>query len=113
MTAYALNLMMYDLRRPENRAAAKADLDAYLNRYELTDPEKGLVTEGDWQGCVDAGASVYVLTKIGATLDVSLLEMGAQMRGGSLPDLHQFVREQNASVGVHALLPGTGGGERG
>lgn len=113
MSAYALNLMLYDLRRPENRDAIKADLPGYLDRYDLTPQEKQLVVDGDWQGCVEAGASVYVLTKLGAALDISLLHMGAQMRGQTHPEFLEFVKQQNARVAEHALMPGTGGGERG
>lgn len=113
MSAYALNLMMYDLRRPENRAAIKADLPAYLDRYDLTPAERQLVIDGDWQGCVDAGASIYVLTKIGAALGISLLQMGAQMRGESFPQFQDFLAAQNARVAEHAMLPRAGGGDRG
>ncbi|MGH3729108.1 MAG: hypothetical protein ACRDTU_10180 [Micromonosporaceae bacterium] len=113
MTGYGLNLMMYDLRRPENRDAIRADLAGYLARYDLTPAEKQLVVDGDWQGCVDAGASVYVLTKIGAALDISLLHMGAQMRGETFGEFGEFVKAQNASAAEHALMPGSGGGERG
>lgn len=117
MSAYELNRMMYDLRRPENREALKADLESYLARYGITEPEKQLVRDGDWQGLVEAGVSVYVLTKIGAALDVSLLQMGAQMRGESLPDFLDFIRRQNERVAAFALLTGSGagsgGGERG
>jgi protocatechuate 4,5-dioxygenase, alpha chain len=113
VNAYAFNRMMYDLREPANRELARRDLPAYLGRYDLTDEQKRLVLEGDWQGCVDAGASVYVLTKLGAALDVSLLHMGAQMRGQSYQEFMETLRAQNERLGPHALLPGTGGGERG
>lgn len=113
MTAYALNLMMYDLREPENRQSAQFDLPGYVGRYDLSDAEKRVVLDSDWQGCIDAGASVYVLTKVGATLDVSLLHMGAQMRGQAYSEFLEFVQEQNQRVARFALVPGSGGGDRG
>lgn len=113
MSAYGLNRMMYDLRSPENREALRADLEAYLDRYDITEPEKQLVRSGDWQGLVEAGASIYVLTKIGAALDVSLLQMGAQMRDQALPGFLDFLRQQNERVAAFALLPGSEGGGRG
>lgn len=113
MSAYALNLMMYDLRKPENRQLAQQNLRGYLDRYDLTETEKQPVLDGDWQGCIEAGVSVYVLTKMGATVDISLLQMGAQMRGETFPQFLDMLREQNERVATHALLSGSGGGERG
>ena len=105
MSAYELNRLMYDLREPANREAIRADLDAYLGRYTLTGQEQDLVRKGDWSGLVDAGVSIYVLTKIGATLDVSLYEMGAQMRGMSIDDFWRFIGEQNDRNAAYAILP--------
>lgn len=105
MSAYELNRLMYDLREPANREAIQADLDAYLNRYAVTEEERDLVRRGDWDGLVEAGVSIYVLTKIGAALDVSLYEMGAQMRGMSTDEFWRFIGEQNKRNASYAILP--------
>lgn len=105
MSAYELNRLMYDLREPENRDLIRADIGGYLDRYDLEARERQLVIEQDWQGLVDAGVSVYVLTKIGATLDVSLYEMGAAMRGVSIDEFWAFVGEQNAMNEHYIILP--------
>ncbi len=105
MSAYELNRLMYDLREPANRDAIRDDLDAYMDRYDLTDGEKDLVRNHDWQGLVDHGVSIYVLTKIGAAIDVSLYEMGASMRGASMDEFWSFVAEQNERNAEHAILP--------
>lgn len=105
MSAYELNRLMYDLRKAENREAIRTDLDAYLDRYDVTEDEKQLVRDGDWQGLVDLGVSVYVLTKIGAALDVSLYEMGASMRGESMEEFWAFIADQNEKYHNYAILP--------
>lgn len=105
MTGFWLNRALNDLRHPECRAAFLADRDSYLARYPLTDEQKQLIRDGDWGGVIDAGASVYTLTKLGATIDVSLLQMGAQMRGQSVDELFAFLREQNQRAAAFALLP--------
>lgn len=105
MSSYELNRLMYDLREPHNRDAIRSDMDSYLDRYDLEEQEKQLVRDGDWQGLVDVGVSVYVLTKIGAALDVSLYEMGASMRGMSIDEFWAFVAEQNEQTQHHAILP--------
>ncbi len=96
---------MYDLREPANRKALLADLDKYLDRYDITESEKALVRNHDWQGLVDAGVSVYVLTKIGAVIDVSLYAMGASMRGQSMDEFWSFAREQNERNAKYVRLP--------
>lgn len=111
MKGFWLNQAFNDLRRPDNREAYRADQEEYLARYPLTDEEKQLVRDGDWSGLIEAGASVYTLTKLGATIDVSLLQMGAQMRGQSLDDFLGFVRDQNERVAPFALVPASDGGE--
>lgn len=114
MSALGLNRAMYDLRLPERRLALKADPGSYLDGYDITEPEKQLVRDGDWQGLVEAGVSVYVLTKIGAVLDVSLLQMGARMRGQAFPEFLDFLRGQNERAARYALLPDEDeGAERG
>lgn len=105
MSAYELNRLMYDLREPANREAIRADLDAYLDRYAVTEQERDLVRRGDWDALVEAGVSIYVLTKIGAALDVSLYEMGAQMRGMSMDEFWRFIGEQNERNASYAILP--------
>lgn len=112
MKGFWLNQAFNDLRHAGNREAFLADREEYLDRYLLTEAEKQLIRDGDWAGVVDAGASVYTLTKLGATIDVSLLEMGAQMRGQSLAEFMNFLREQNRSATPFALLPGVTGGDR-
>lgn len=104
MSAYELNRLMYDLREPENRESIRAHLEAHLGRYDLTESERQMVKDGDWQGLVDHGVSVYVLTKIGATLGVSLLEMGASMRGMTMEEFWAFVSEQNERNARYAIL---------
>jgi protocatechuate 4,5-dioxygenase alpha subunit len=114
MKGYWLNQAFNDLRIPANRSAFVADREEYLNRYPLTDAEKQLVRDGDWPGTIEAGASVYTLTKVGATVGVSLLHMGAQMRGVSFEAFQGFLREQNDRAAEYALLPDrTEGTDRG
>ncbi|MGH9303253.1 MAG: hypothetical protein ACRDZ5_02450 [Acidimicrobiales bacterium] len=113
MSAYELNRMMYDLRDPANRETMTRDPGRHLGAYELTAAERDLIQGRDWQGLIEAGVSVYVLTKLGAVLGVSLLEMGAQMRGESFAEFEQFIAAQNERSALHARLPDATGGHRG
>lgn len=102
---YWLNRAFNDLREPAARFAWLGDLDSYLARYPLTDDEKQCITNGDWVGCLERGASVYTLTKVGAVTGVSLLQMGAQMRGLSMEEFVAFLANQNAQLVPYYMLP--------
>ena len=78
---YRLNRMLYELRRPERRAALQADPEAFYRSYDLSDEEIRLLLARDWQGLIEAGANIYFLMKLGAALGEHLFQMGAQMRG--------------------------------
>lgn len=115
MGAYELNRMMYDLRLPENREAIRKDPEAYYRRYNLTEEEIRLLLQHDWSGVNRAGGNIYVMTKLGAALDVSLLEMGAQMRGLSMPQFQEWMARQGERVAPYKILADDqeGGGSNG
>jgi len=100
---YWLNRAFNELRDPAARERWQEDLDAYLDEFPLTDAERQLVRDGDWGGCIDAGASVYTLTKVGATTGINLLQMGAQMRGQSMADFNGFLADQNERLRAFAI----------
>jgi protocatechuate 4,5-dioxygenase alpha subunit len=102
---YEISRLLYDLRNPANREAIRTDPQAYYRRYAIGEHELGLLINRDWQGLVDAGVTVYLLTKLGAALGVSLLEMGAAMRGMSNEEFRRFIGEQNKRNRPLALLP--------
>jgi protocatechuate 4,5-dioxygenase alpha chain len=102
---YWLNRAFNDLREPAAREAWLADLGSYLAKYPLTEEEKQAVLGGDWPGCIALGASVYTLTKVGATIGVSLLEMGAQMRGQTMAEFLEFLKDQNLRMTSFHLVP--------
>ena len=83
---YRINKLSSSLTDPANRDAFLADEDAYCRRFGLTEHERQLVADRDWNGIVAAGGNIYVFIKIAATVGTSLLEMGAAMRGESLDE---------------------------
>lgn len=81
---YRLNRFAMSLTSPENRAAFRADEDGYMERFALEPAERDMVRRRDWQAMIRHGGNIYIILKVAGTLGVSLLEMGAQMRGESL-----------------------------
>jgi protocatechuate 4,5-dioxygenase alpha subunit len=103
---YEISRLLYGLRDPANREAVRTDPQAYYRRYAIDDRGMRLLMDRDWQGLVDAGVTVYLLTKLGAALGVSLLEMGAAMRGMSNEEFRRFIEEQNKRNRALAVLSG-------
>jgi len=102
---YEISRLLYDLRDPANREAVRADAEAYYRRYAIGERGIRLLMERDWQGLVDIGVTVYLLTKLGAALGVTLLEMGAAMRLMSSREFQLFIEKQNKRNRPMALLP--------
>jgi len=103
---YEISRLLYDLRNPANREAVRTDPQAYFRRYAIDKRGMRLLINRDWQGLVDAGVTVYLLTKLGAALGVSLREMGAAMREMSNEEFRRFIEEQNKRNRALAVLPG-------
>jgi protocatechuate 4,5-dioxygenase alpha subunit len=89
---YRLNKMCGSLCDPQNREAFKADEEAYMARFGLTDSEKELVRKRDFAALIHAGLNIYFMLKLGAVTGNSLYRMGAQMRGESY---EQFLSTRN------------------
>ena len=89
--------MCASLCSPQERDAFKRDEEAFMARFGLTDVEKQLIRQRDFQGLIDAGTNIYALLKIGSATGNGLYKMGAQMRGESYED---FLKTRNISGAV-------------
>jgi len=105
INTYEISRLLYSLREPANREAFRAGAEAYCRRFAPGARGMRLLLERDWQGLVDEGVSVYLLTKLGAVSGVSLLQMGAKMRGMSDDQFQRFIEEQNRRNRPLAVLP--------
>jgi protocatechuate 4,5-dioxygenase alpha chain len=92
-----LNRLCASLCNPENREAFKRDEEAYMARYGLSDEEKELIRERDFQALVEAGTNIYFLLKIGSVTGNGLYKIGAQMRGETY---EQFLATRNTRGAV-------------
>ena len=78
---YRLNKLAFALSRADNRAAFKADEEAFYDRYALTEDEKALIRKRDFLGLIRHGCNIYMMLKLGAATGNGLYQMGAQQRG--------------------------------
>jgi len=73
---YRLNKLCGTLCTRENRAAFKADEEAYTAKFGLTEEEKALVRKRDFGGLIEAGLNIYFMLKLGSVTGNGLYRMG-------------------------------------
>jgi len=94
---YRINKLCISLTSDATRSAFKADEEAYMAKYGLTDAEKDLVRKRDFLGLIKAGGNIYMLLKLGSATGNGLYAMGAQQRGETLT---QFLATRKVSGAV-------------
>jgi protocatechuate 4,5-dioxygenase, alpha chain len=104
MSVYDISRLLYSLRAPHNREAYRTNPEGYYKQYNLTADECALLRRPDWQGLVNAGVSVYLLTKLMATVNADLLDIGASMRGVPKEEFLRLLKEQAERNRQYALL---------
>ena len=80
---YWLNQFCMSLMKAENRTRFKADEDAYLAEWPMTDEQKAAVRARDLNWAMRTGGNIYFLAKLGATDGLSFQQMAGSMTGMS------------------------------
>jgi protocatechuate 4,5-dioxygenase alpha subunit len=78
---YHLNQFCMSLLNPTNRDRFKADEEAYLSEWSLTETQKSAVLRRDYNAMIAEGGNIYFLGKIGATDGKSFVQLAASMTG--------------------------------
>lgn len=104
---YHLNQFCMSLMKADNRAAFKADEEAYLKRWPMTAEQRAAVMKRDYNAMLALGGNIYFLAKIfssdgqsfqfaAATMTGMSQQEYAQMmlNGGRSPDGNRFKSEQ-------------------
>ena len=78
---YWLNQFCMSLMKAENRTRFKADEDAYLAEWPMTDEQRAAVRARDLNWAMRTGGNIYFLAKLGATDGLSFQQMAGSMTG--------------------------------
>src|SRR5208282_6026644 len=78
---YALNKMCFSFNNAANRAAFKADEQAYMRAYGLNDQQAAAISARDVLGLLAAGGNVYYLAKFAGILALDVQDLGAAQTG--------------------------------
>jgi gallate dioxygenase len=92
---YRISKYLHAMIDPDHRARFLADPETSFKEADLTDEEKDLLRNQDWQGLIRYGVIFFLLEKLAAVIGVSNLHIYAAMRGESLDD---FLKTRNTQV---------------
>jgi gallate dioxygenase len=105
--AYRINKYLHAMIDPDQRTRFLADPETTFKEADLTEEEKDLIRNRDWQGLIHYGVIFFLLEKLAAVIGTSNLHIYAAMRGESLDD---FLRTRNTQV-LYSVA-GTAAGEK-
>lgn len=80
---YHLNMFCMSLMKHENREAFRADEEAYLDKFPMTEEQRRTVLERDWLGMIKVGGNIYYTAKLGACDGKSFQYIAGKMSGVS------------------------------
>ena len=80
---YWLNQFCMSLMTADNRTRFKADEDAYLAEWPMSDEQRAAVRARDLNWMMRTGGNIYFLSKLGATDGLSFQQMAGSMTGMS------------------------------
>ena len=78
---YHMNQFCMSLMKVANRERFKADEQAYLDEWPMTQEQKQALRSRDLNRCIGLGGNIYFLAKLGATDGKSFQQMAGSMTG--------------------------------
>lgn len=103
---YHLNMFAMSLKKADNRERFKADEDAYLAEWPMTDDQKQGVRDRDFNLLLSLGGNIYFISKIGATDGLNFVQIVSSMTendadthkqmmidGGRSPEGNRYLHE--------------------
>lgn len=90
---YALNTMCMSLNDPANREEFRADVEEYMDRYELSEDQRDAVRRRDWIKMLELGGNIYFLGKIAVLDGLNMQQLGALQSGVSTEEFQQMMRD--------------------
>ena len=80
---FALNKMCFSFNSADNRAEFRADEEAYMAKYKLTEPQKAAIRSRQVLALIAAGGNAYYLAKFAGIFGLDMQDIGAQQTGMS------------------------------
>lgn len=94
MKGYALNKMCYSFNSAANRDEFRADEEAYMEKFGLTEDQKKAIRARDVLGLIDAGGNIYYLAKFAGIFKLSVQDVGGLQTGRTTEEFKEFLASQ-------------------
>ena len=95
---YHMNQFCMSLMKPANRERFKADEQAYLDEWAMTEEQKQALRSRDLNRCIGLGGNIYFLAKLGATDGKSFQQMAGSMTGKTEEEYRDMMVSGGRSV---------------
>lgn len=89
---YALNKMCFSFNEAANRAEFQKDEEAYMAKFNLTEPQKAAIRSRQVLQLIDAGGNAYYLAKFAGIFGLDMQDIGAQQTGMSKDEFKAKLR---------------------
>ena len=89
---YALNKMCFSFNEAANRAEFQQDEEAYMYKYNLTEPQKAAIRSRQVLQLIHAGGNAYYLAKFAGIFGLDMQDIGAQQTGMSKDEFKAKLR---------------------
>ena len=104
---YYLHKFCMSLMQEENRTTFKADENAYLDRFAMTEGQKQAVLDRDFNKLIELGGNMYFLVKIASTDGWSAQKAVGSMTGMTPEEYATMMREGGRSPeGMRSIREG-------
>lgn len=78
---YWLNMFCMSLQKEANREEFRADEEAYLRKYDMTDEQRQSVLDRDWLKMIQLGGNIYYTAKLAGCDGHSFQYVAGEMTG--------------------------------
>jgi len=78
---YALNKMCFSFNSADCRAEFLKNEEAYMRKYQLTEPQTAAIRAKNVLQLLDAGGNAYYLAKFAGIFGLDMQDIGAQQTG--------------------------------
>lgn len=95
---YHLNMFCISLRLEKNRQAFRADPEAYLDAYPMTDDQRQAVRDRAWNGMLSLGGNIYYTAKLAAFDGITFQELAAIMTNMKSEDYRKMMVAGGRSI---------------
>lgn len=95
---YALNMFCMSLNQAANRDTFRADEEAYLDGYALTDDQREAILARDWLGLLRLGGNIYYTFKLAIFDGLTMQQVGAAMSDVEAAEFQQMMIDGGRSI---------------